>query len=90
MSREGFDVPDLSVDAEGNPVFAPPAGAGGGAGGGAGPAGFDQEALAAASEVCGERPGGLIGAGGGFADNTEFQDVSLEFALVMLGFASGR
>lgn len=84
MTGQGLEVPELTVDAEGNPSLAP--GAGGGDDGEAanGPVAADREAMAAGIEVCGEPPAGLIGGGGGGpANNEEFQDAALEFAQCM-------
>lgn len=72
LREQGLDVPDPEVDADGNVVINPGAGAGPGA------AGFDQEAFTAAQQVCGEVPDGVLG--GADADDSELQDGALQFA----------
>lgn len=78
LRGQGLNVPDPTVDADGNISLGgrPPVG------GGAGP--IDLERFRAAQEVCGQPPQGL---GGGFAggDPTAFQDAALKFAECMRG-----
>jgi hypothetical protein len=76
MRDQGVDVPDPQVDADGNLTLGD-----GGPGLGGGGGGVDQEALQAASEVCGEIPPGAFG--GDQPDQTEVQDRLLEFAQCM-------
>lgn len=77
LRGEGLDVPDPTVDAEGNLQMGGP----GGGGGGGGPAG-DPEAFQAAMEVCGDIPEGAVG-GPGEVDSAEFEDAALAFAECM-------
>lgn len=84
MREQGLDIPDPTVDADGNLRIGGgprPGGAGGGttattAAGEAQP--IDREAMQAATEECGRRPR----TGGGFSeeDRQEMQDAALEFA----------
>lgn len=88
LRGEGLDVPDPTVDADGNVVFGPRAGGGGAGGGGEGGGGdgsgggIDREARAAAREVCGDLPAGLTNS---FSeeDRSAFQDAAVEFARCM-------
>lgn len=97
MRGQGLDIPDPTVDADGNLVL-------GGGPRGAAPGGAaegddtgqedteqdgtetgaapDREAFAAASEECGDPPSGAVG---GFdrGDASEFQDAALQFAQCM-------
>ncbi|MGJ7442166.1 hypothetical protein [Aquipuribacter sp. MA13-6] len=92
LRGEGLDVPDPTVDAEGDLQMGGPgaggggpggggAGGGGAGGGGGGPAG-DPEAFQAAMEVCGDVPEGAVG-GPGEVDSAEFEDAALAFAECM-------
>lgn len=79
LRGEGLDVPDPSVDSEGNLVLGGPGGGAGGGGAGEPP---DAEAFEAATEVCGEIPDSAVGAVGDL-DSTEFEDAALAFAECM-------
>ncbi len=88
LRGEGLDVPDPTVDAEGNLQLGGPGGGGaggggaGGAGGGEGGPAGDPEAFQAAMEVCGDVPEGAVG-GPGEVDSAEFEDAALAFAECM-------
>lgn len=78
LRGQGLDVPDPTVDADGDLVL------GGGGAGGPGQGGapqVDQDELAAAQEVCGEIPEGALGIDE--QDLSEIEDAALAFARCM-------
>lgn len=76
LRAQGANVPDPTVDADGNLTFAPPAG------GGDGGATLDRDKIAKAQEVCGDPPAGLTSS---FSeeDRSAFEDAALKFAKCM-------
>ena len=79
MRQEGIDLPDPTVDAEGNLTLGGGPGArNNGDGEGPGGGGVDAEAFQAASDACGGVPESVT-AGFSDADLTEFEDNLLEF-----------
>ncbi|MGL4745875.1 MAG: hypothetical protein ACRCXL_16005 [Dermatophilaceae bacterium] len=76
LRGEGLDVPDPTVDAEGNLTLRPQGGAAGGQQ-------FDRERFQQAQETCGEPPEGALGITE--EDRSELQDAALEFAKCMRG-----
>jgi hypothetical protein len=76
LRSKGLDVPDPTVDADGNLSFRPRSVMSQGT--------VDREKLRAGMEACGGPPEGL---GGGFSreDRTRFQDTALKFAECMRG-----
>ncbi|MGL5930826.1 MAG: hypothetical protein ACRCY8_17990 [Dermatophilaceae bacterium] len=78
LRGEGLDVPDPTVDAEGNLTLRPQGGAGAGAG-----QRLDREQFQKAQETCGQPPEGALGIDE--QDRSELQDAALEFAKCMRG-----
>ena len=77
LRKQGVkNVPDISVDADGNPSF-------GSAAGGAGAGQIDQDALTAAQKVCGDLPSSFTSSMSKTLNSTEFQDSALKFAQCM-------
>jgi len=76
LRKQGVDVPDMTVDADGN--IAPPAG-----GSGSGAGAIDRDALAAAQKVCGDPPASVTSALQNRMNDPEFQDSALKFAQCM-------
>jgi hypothetical protein len=74
LRGQGLDVPDPTVDAEGNLAI--------GGGGNGGPPNIDPDKLAAAQKVCGDVPAGALG-GGTDLNSPEFQDAAVKFAACM-------
>jgi hypothetical protein len=75
LRKQGVNVPDIAVDADGNPSF--------GAGAANGAEKIDQDALAAAQKVCGDAPASLMSARQDRMNNPEFQDAALKFSQCM-------
>ena len=75
LRGQGLDVPDPTVDADGNLVLGP------GGGGNAQPPQIDRDSFAKAQEVCGDVPTGALGLDD--QDMTEIQDAALAFAKCM-------
>ncbi len=73
LRGQGLDVPDPTVDAEGDLTIG---------GGNGGPPNIDQDELAAAQKVCGDVPAGALG-GGTDLNGAEFQDAAVKFAACM-------
>ncbi|MGL4175861.1 MAG: hypothetical protein ACRCSN_07255 [Dermatophilaceae bacterium] len=76
LRGEGLDVPDPTVDAEGNLTLRPQGGAGAGQQ-------LDREQFRSAQETCGQPPEGALGIDE--QDRSELQDAALEFAKCMRG-----
>jgi hypothetical protein len=77
LRKQGVDVPDITVDADGNPSFGAPGGGGGGGGD------FDRDAFTAAQKVCGDPPASLTNSLQKNLNSPEFQDSALKFAQCM-------
>jgi hypothetical protein len=77
LRGEGLDVPDPTVDADGNLTL------GGRGGSGIQPGQIDREKFQAAQEKCGQPPAGALGLDD--EDRSELQDAALEFATCMRG-----
>jgi hypothetical protein len=73
LRGQGLDVPDPTVDAEGNLTIG---------GGNGGPPNIDPDKLEAAQKVCGDVPAGALG-GGTDLNSAEFQDAAVKFAACM-------
>ncbi|MGL5863933.1 MAG: hypothetical protein ACRCY9_22045 [Phycicoccus sp.] len=77
LRGEGLDVPDPTVDAEGNLTLRPQGGAGGGQ------PQIDRDQFQKAQETCGQPPEGALGIDE--QDRSELEDAALEFAKCMRG-----
>jgi hypothetical protein len=77
LRKQGVDVPDMTVDADGNISLSGAGGAGAGAGG------IDQDALAEAQKVCGDPPASVTSNVQDRMNDPEFQDSALKFAQCM-------
>ncbi|MGL5867270.1 MAG: hypothetical protein ACRCYX_15610 [Dermatophilaceae bacterium] len=76
LRSEGLDVPDPTVDAEGNLTLRPPGGVAGGQP-------INREQFQKAQETCGQPPEGALGITE--EDRSELQDAALEFAKCLRG-----
>ncbi|MGL5819579.1 MAG: hypothetical protein ACRCYR_18605 [Phycicoccus sp.] len=76
LRGEGLDVPDPTVDAEGNLTLRPQGGAAGGQR-------LDRDQFQKAQETCGQPPEGALGIDE--QDRSELEDAALEFAKCMRG-----
>jgi hypothetical protein len=74
LRKQGMDLPDPTVDADGRISFGRPAGG----------QSFDRDAFDKAQKVCGAIPAGLT-AGFDAQDQAEMQDAALKFAQCMRG-----
>jgi hypothetical protein len=75
LRKQGVDVPDIAVDADGNISL------GGARGAGAG--NFDRDAFEAAQKVCGDPPASVTSNLQDRVNDPQFQDAALKFAQCM-------
>ena len=75
LRKQGVDVPDATVDADGNVSFGRPSGGN--------PQDIDRGALEDAQKACGDLPEGLTNSMQESVNSPEFQDAALKFAKCM-------